>query len=107
MKTCKQCGKEIPPNSRSKSFCPPPRKNVQSACAVKWHNDKRRLNIRMRSNKAYECKCPKCNTVFLRELEYKWIGRGMPRMFCRECKDRLFGYNGRRDYSEREGGLAW
>lgn len=36
---------------------------------------------------AVECICPKCGVKHV--VNFRWIGRGTPRKFCRSCKGRI------------------
>ena len=33
-----------------------------------------------------ECICPKCGQMHI--MKIRWMGRGIPRKFCRNCRDR-------------------
>jgi len=108
IKTCKECGKEFESSQNRQVFCPPVTPGKQSPCAIKWHNDKRKTNIRCR-NKGVECICPKCGVHHTMELtsrngcQYEWTGKGILRKYCAYHRANLFGRNGRLDYSLREG----
>ncbi|MCU0558981.1 MAG: hypothetical protein MUD16_02150 [Desulfobacterales bacterium] len=38
------------------------------------------------SKSKVECVCPGCGRVHV--MKMKWIGRGVPRKFCQNCRDR-------------------
>ena len=40
--------------------------------------------------KTVTCKCPRCGS--LHENFILWTGRGMPRIFCPSCRQRVSGY---------------
>jgi hypothetical protein len=33
-----------------------------------------------------ECICPRCGKMHI--MKMRWIGRGVPRKFCENCRDR-------------------
>lgn len=42
--------------------------------------------------KMTRCRCPKCDKHH--KIKLRWIGNGMPRIFCQECKLTLSRHGG-------------
>ena len=42
------------------------------------------FSIEIIQSKRIECKCPRCEDIYLRRM--KWSGNGMPRKICERCR---------------------